>query len=111
MAGYVSDEQASYILNRARALIHPQYEDFGMTTLEANACVVPVVAYNKGGAQDTVIDGTTGVLFDEQTVNSLVEAIQRVDTVRWDGQKLKTHAQRFSKEVFISQIQKICYEM
>ncbi|PIZ45936.1 glycosyl transferase [candidate division WWE3 bacterium CG_4_9_14_3_um_filter_41_6] len=111
MAGYVSDEQASYILNRARALIHPQYEDFGMTTLEANACGVPVVAYNKGGAQDTVIDGTTGVLFDEQTVNSLVEAIQRVDTVRWDGQKLKTHAQRFSKEVFISQIQKICYEM
>lgn len=110
MAGYLSDNEASYVLRRSVALIHPQYEDFGMTIVEAHACGIPVVAYNKGGAQDTVVSNVTGVLFEEQTVDSLKRALVSVETQNWQKDTLVEHAQMFSKELFIERIKTLCYE-
>lgn len=87
-------------LARCRALIMPGEEDFGLTPLEANAVGRPVIAFRAGGALDTVQDGVTGILFDEQTVESLAAAIRRVGEVAWDTARLQAHAGAFRPEVF-----------
>ena len=70
--GRVADEEVAALLAGARALLFPGEEDFGIVPVEAQAAGVPVIAYGRGGVRDTVVDGETGVLFDEQTVEALV---------------------------------------
>ena len=110
MAGYLTDKEASYVLRHSVALLHPQYEDFGMTIIEANACGIPVVAYNKGGARDTVISNETGILFESQTADDLKVALKRVPEISWDKTKLVNHAKGFSREVFVDRLHSICNE-
>jgi glycosyltransferase involved in cell wall biosynthesis len=74
--GYVTDEQVADLMARCKALLFPGLEDFGITPVQAQAAGRPVIAFKGGGALDTVIDGVTGILFEEQTVESLMEAIQ-----------------------------------
>ena len=85
---------------RCRAFLFPGDEDFGITPVEAQAAGRPVVAYGSGGALDTVIDGTTGILFGEQTVASLGAALQRVQALTFDTDALVANAGRFSRENF-----------
>jgi glycosyltransferase involved in cell wall biosynthesis len=74
-AGRVSDEEAASLLSRARALLFPGIEDFGIIPVEANAAGCPVIAYRKGGVLDTVKENVTGIFFDEQSPRSLTEAM------------------------------------
>jgi glycosyltransferase involved in cell wall biosynthesis len=60
------------------------------------ACGKPVIAYGRGGALDTVIDGITGVLFDRQTTQSLAEAVRRLSGVRFAPDQIRAHAELFS---------------
>jgi glycosyltransferase involved in cell wall biosynthesis len=83
---------------RARAVILPGEEDFGIVPVEAQACGRPVVAYGRGGALETVIDGDTGVLFQELTDASLAAALDRVSALRFDEERLHAHAEQFSRE-------------
>lgn len=83
-----------------RALIFPGEEDFGIVPVEVMAAGRPVIAYGRGGALDTVADGTTGVLFEDQTVGALAEAIQRFETLEFESTQLQAHAQTFSKAAF-----------
>ena len=85
---------------RCRAFLFPGDEDFGITPVEAQAAGRPVVAYGSGGALDTVIDGTTGVLFGEQTVASLGAALRHVQSMAFDTDALVANARRFSRENF-----------
>jgi glycosyltransferase involved in cell wall biosynthesis len=85
---------------RCRALIFPGEEDFGLTPLEANASGRPVVAYAAGGALDTVVPGTSGVFFREQTPAALAAAVHECDLIPWDQQQLRRHAERFREERF-----------
>ena len=78
--GPLPDEQIRDEYQRARALILPGEEDFGIVPVEAQACGRPVVALGRGGALETVIDGETGVLFAEPTAESLAAALRRVDS-------------------------------
>lgn len=94
--GRLPDREVRELLPRARALIFPGREDFGITPVEANAAGVPVVAYRAGGALDTVVDGKTGVLFEPQTPEALTEAVDALERRRWDPQRLREHAERFS---------------
>ena len=64
MRGHVSDDELIALMRGARALLFPQFEDFGMTPVEMMACGRPVIAYGRGGAAETVIDGVTGVLVE-----------------------------------------------
>ena len=98
--GRVSDEHLPDLLARSRAYLMPGMEDFGIAPVEANAAGRPVIALGVGGAVDSQIDGTTGVLFDEPTVESLVAAIERADTIEFDSQRIREHSQSFDREVF-----------
>ena len=98
--GRLPDRDVSEEMARCRAFLFPGDEDFGITPVEAQAAGRPVVAFGSGGALDTVIDGTTGILFGEQTVASLGAALRRVQTTTFDTDALVANAGRFSRENF-----------
>ena len=87
---------------RCRALVFPGVEDFGIMPLEVMASGRPVVAYAKGGATETVINGKTGILFHEQSVDALDAAIDRLEAGMSDFSlaDLVSHAESFSEDNF-----------
>jgi glycosyltransferase involved in cell wall biosynthesis len=100
--GKVNDTELASLMRGARALLFPQFEDFGMTVLETNACGRPVIAYGAGGALETVVDGRTGILFARQTVDDLCAAIERFEATPFDTVAIREHAEGYSKELFIA---------
>jgi glycosyltransferase involved in cell wall biosynthesis len=101
----VSDEKIAELYSGAKGILFPsEDEDFGIVPVEAMLHGVPVIAHNSGGPKETIIDGKTGVLFDELTTDGLIQAIERFETLSFDADKIKTHAQKFSKERFQKQI-------
>jgi glycosyltransferase involved in cell wall biosynthesis len=98
--GKVSDEQRDRLLGGARALLFPGEEDFGIVPVEAQAAGLPVIAYGVGGARETVRDGETGVLFDEQSPSGLAQAIERFERLRLDTQTVRANAASFGRERF-----------
>ncbi len=95
--GRVGDEQLQSLYRRARALIFPQIEDFGITAVEAQACGCPVVARNLGGALDTVIPGQTGVLFDKPEPEAIIEASKSLPN---HPKQCRVNAEKFSEKLF-----------
>jgi len=89
---------------RCRALVFPGEEDFGLVPLEAMASGRPVIAYGRGGALETVIDGKTGIHFDTQTVDGLISAIERFQATSFDSAAIVNHARTFNKARFRREI-------
>lgn len=89
-------------LQRARALVFCAEEDFGIVALEAQACGTPVIAYGKGGSLETVVEGKTGLFFQEQAVGSLRDAVRRFEAVNggFDPREIRKHAEGFGAEKF-----------
>lgn len=104
--GHVPDHELPALYAGASALLFPALEDAGLAPMEAQACGIPVIAYGRGGVCDTVKEGTTGIFFDEQTLPSLLDAIERWRTVSWDHQRIRAHAQQFSAKRFRERISK-----
>ena len=102
--GRAPDDVVADYARKCRALIFPGEEDFGMTPLEVNAAGRPVIAFRAGGATETVIDRTTGVFFGAPTPESLAEAIGSFETVTWDPDVIRKHAQGFGRGVFAASI-------
>jgi glycosyltransferase involved in cell wall biosynthesis len=98
--GRVPDKDLPDLMARCKAFVFPGYEDFGITPVEAQAAGRPVVAFGAGGALDTVIDGRTGVLFAAQTIDALVDAVRRLDTVDFDSRPIRDNAARFDVDIF-----------
>ncbi len=98
--GHVPDDDLPVLYAGARALLFPALEDAGLAPMEAQACGVPVIAYGRGGVCDTVKEGTTGILFREQSLAFLLDAIEQFGTVSWDSQGIRAHARQFSAERF-----------
>lgn len=99
--GRVSDAELRGLYERARALIFPGEEDFGIVPLEAMACGCPVIAYGKGGLTETVIENSTGLFFHEQSEASLVEAILRFEMgTTINSTSCRARAARFTKDRF-----------
>lgn len=100
--GRLSDEEIARYYAESKAFIFPGEEDFGITPVEAQASGTPVIAYGRGGALDTVRDGKTGVLFKEQTVESLCEAINQFETqgIEYSPQEIKAYSEAFSVRRF-----------
>jgi len=88
------------LMANSRAFIFPGYEDFGITPVEAQAAGRPVIAFAAGGALDTVIEGETGVFFPRQSVDSLIEAVHRLEARSFDPQRIRQNAERFSVDRF-----------
>ena len=95
-----TDVELTKLYRDAKAFLMPQDEDFGISSVEAQSFGVPVIAYKRGGAIDTVIDGKTGVFFNKQTKKSLKQAIAKFDTMSFNSGYLITNASRFSKDIF-----------
>jgi glycosyltransferase involved in cell wall biosynthesis len=89
-------------MQQARALVFAATEDFGIVPVEAQACGTPVIAYGRGGAAETVIDGQTGLLFDEKTPAALADAVRRFEAQadRFDPARARANAERFGPERF-----------
>jgi glycosyltransferase involved in cell wall biosynthesis len=81
-------------------LIFSGEEDFGIAPLEAMSSGRPVIAYRGGGALETVIEGETGMFFDEHKPESLIEAIQEFEGMKFDKARIRDHALLFDKELF-----------
>ncbi len=109
--GHISDERLVELMRQTRALIFPAFEDFGMTPVEVMACGRPIIAYAKGGALETVVDGVTGVFAGEQTVDAFVDAILRFESLTFDSQRIAEHAKEFSYVRFEAQMREAIAEV
>jgi glycosyltransferase involved in cell wall biosynthesis len=87
---------------RCQALIFPGEEDFGIVPVEAMASGRPVIAYGRGGATETVVPGVSGTLFDEQSVEALIDAVEDFRDADFNPLATAAHARRFSRDVFIA---------
>lgn len=92
---------------RCRALIFPGEEDFGLVPVEAMASGRPVIAYGRGGATETVVDGRTGLFFHEPSVEALIEAVRRADRVDFDPAACVEQASRFSPQNFATRLTRV----
>ncbi len=98
--GRAPDEVVEERVSKCRALIFPGEEDFGMAPVEVAAAGRPTIAYRAGGAVETVVDGVTGVFFDEQTTESLMDAVVRFERQSWNTEVIRRHAEGFGSDVF-----------
>jgi glycosyltransferase involved in cell wall biosynthesis len=106
--GFVSDSERYLALSRARALIFPGEEDFGIVPVESLASGTPVIAYGRGGALETISEGVSGLFFYQQTAAALNEAIIRFENCKetFKGEVLQNVAHKFNKKNFIGTMQK-----
>lgn len=108
--GRVSDLEMRHYMARCKALIFPGVEDFGIVPVEVMASGRPVIAYAAGGALDTVVHGKTGILFDEQSVDGLIEAIEEFETNLMhslEGDDILAHAGNFSQVSFTNKFEQL----
>lgn len=94
--GRISDEEVKDYLQRCKAMIFCAEEDFGIIPLEAQACGRPVIAYGKGGALETIEDKITGIFFDKQEIESVIEGILKFEKLKLCTRKIHEHAMKFS---------------
>ena len=99
-----SDQGVRDLYANCKAFIFPGLEDFGITPVEAMAAGKPVICYGKGGATETVIDGVTGIYHSQQTVASLVEAIQKFEKTSFDEKEIIKRAKLFSEDRFLNEL-------
>jgi glycosyltransferase involved in cell wall biosynthesis len=102
--GSLEPENLLKVYQGARALVMPGEEDFGINALEAQACGVPVVSFARGGGTETVLPNKTGVLFPHPTIESLVAAIDKIQSIPFNKDSLRGHALEFSRSVFKTKI-------
>ncbi len=106
--GKLSNEELTPLYQQSKALIFPGLEDFGITPLESMASGRPVIAYGAGGVLDTVTE-KTGILFPEQSVESLMESVRKLETgeLSFQNKDCRDHALHFSREIFTEKFVKI----
>lgn len=100
----VSDEELADLYTNAKALIFPQEEDFGIVPLEAMASGRPVIAYRSGGAVETIIDGKTGIFFDEQGEEAIIDAVNKFSKMKFNPSLCRQQAEKFDTKVFRKRI-------
>ena len=110
LVGRLEDEAIRELYQSCIAAVLPGEEDFGIVPVEAQACGRPVVALGRGGALDTVIDGETGVLFSDTTVASLSDGMKRAAAMHWDSDRIRRHAEQFSRARFVRDIERVVDE-
>ena len=103
--GRLNDKQIKDYYAQCRALIFPQEEDFGIVALEAMASGRPVIAFRGGGALETIEEEKTGVFFNEQTPESLMEAVKNFNQASFNPEAIRQHALGFDKEIFKEKIE------
>lgn len=105
--GDVDDSKLSSYYQNCRALLFPALEDFGLTVVEAQKFGKPVIAFRGGGAIETIKEGKTGLFFDQQTKDSLIQTLRIFDTMKFDAAECEKNAEQFSEENFNSSFLKL----
>lgn len=105
--GRVDDEELKATYGGAKALLFPGLEDFGIVPVEAEAAGTPVIAYGRGGALETVVDGETGLFFGDQSVESLCAAIENFEARTWSVEACRAQARNFTKENFVRRMRDV----
>ena len=100
LVGHATDESVKAHLKTARAFIFAAEEDFGIVSVEAQACGTPVIAYSRGGSAETVIDRVTGVHFHQQTADAVVAAVRQFEKCHFDSDTIRAHSEQFSSARF-----------
>lgn len=103
--GKISDREKASLYASAIAYLHPQEEDFGITAVEAMSAGRPVIAYGKGGAAETVIDGITGIHLNDQSWEELANAIVCFTPENFNPQAIREHAEQFDVDIFKQRIE------
>lgn len=102
--GRVSDEQLRQHYSASKAFIFAAEEDAGIMVLEAQSCGTPVIAFAKGGSLETVVPNKTGLFFNDQTSQSLIEVLKTFDASKFNASEIRLHAQDYDKKTFQSRI-------
>jgi glycosyltransferase involved in cell wall biosynthesis len=100
--GWRRDEELRDLYRQSAAVLLPGVEDFGIVPVEAQACGCPVVALAEGGAEETVLDGETGVLVRDRSAAAFADGLDRARSLSFDQTQLRQHALRFSRDQFLS---------
>ncbi len=108
--GRVGTAELVTLTQAARAAVFAAEEDFGIATVEAQACGTPVIAFGKGGACDIVADGRTGVFFPEQTADAIIAAVERFETLSFTPADCRANAERFSHAAFRAAMRRVVDE-
>jgi len=98
--GYQDTKVLISYMQRAKAFVYAAVEDFGIVPIEAMACGTPVIALNKGGTAETIVDGMNGIHFEEQTIESIIKAVLKFDTLDFQAKNIVKHAENFSTDRF-----------
>ena len=107
LVGKVSDEELVKYMNNCKGFVFPGKEDFGIVMAEAQSSGKPVIAFKEGGACDIVLDNETGVLFEEQTVESLNNAVRKSEKMRWNNKFISDRSKMFDKSLFKNRLKYI----
>src|SRR5439155_21795621 len=98
--GWVSSDELRRLYQTARGMIVAAREDFGIATVEAQACGCPVIAFGAGGSPEIVRDGINGILFAEQHADDIVRAVRRFEASSWTSERVRSYVGAFSRESF-----------
>ncbi|MDO8648920.1 MAG: glycosyltransferase [Candidatus Peregrinibacteria bacterium] len=104
--GFQTEEELRTLYASAEATLFPGEEDFGLVPVESMACGTPVLAFGRGGARETVIEGVTGMFFSEPTGASLAALIEQSRERKFESERCRARAKEFSRERFERSIQK-----
>jgi glycosyltransferase involved in cell wall biosynthesis len=104
LLGNVSNKELYGYMNRCRGFIFPGKEDFGIVMAEAQAAGKPVIAFKGGGALDIVKDKETGILFEQQSVKSINDAVKLSESINWDNKLISAHAEKFDQKHFVRRL-------
>jgi len=102
--GNLNAQELLRVYQRAKALILPGEEDFGITSLEAQACGIPVIAYGQGGATESVVSGKTGLFFSELKVKSLLGVLDKFKGFEFNKKIIRAKVMKFSRNIFKEKI-------
>lgn len=103
LLGRVSQSELRKYLGRAKAFVHAAVEDFGISAVEAQAAGCPVIAYDKGGLKETILDGETGLFYKEQCADSLMQTVSNFERGchRFNEASIRENALRFNRDIFM----------
>lgn len=107
LLGKIPDEELVRYMNNCKGFIFPGKEDFGIVMAEAQSAGKPVVAFKEGGSSDIVLNNETGILFEEQTAESLNNAVLKSEKILWNNRFISERAKMFDKKIFKSRIKLI----
>ena len=106
VTGYLPHHEMIDIIGTAKAMVLAANEDLGLTCLEAQSCGTPVIALKKGGYLETVQEGKNGIFFEEQSINSILGAVQKFEGkgVEWTPQEIRESVLPYSDRIFREKI-------